>query len=76
MPQNADIARMLQERAFISAEWAKAWALLQIANSQRAIAEELSKIGTNGSNTDLGAIEMVAMEIKNFSSVVERISRG
>lgn len=40
-------------------------ALLEIASAINALARTIDRLGTNGASTPMGAIELLALEVKN-----------
>lgn len=53
--------------------FAIAWALLDLSDSQEAIAKALQKLGNSEASTHLGAIEALGMEVGKVADAISSI---
>lgn len=68
--EDVDILVGLRNRALESPEWAQAYGTWRIATAIEQCARKLEKLGMGDAATPMGAIEMLAMEVKGVASVI------
>ena len=65
----------LNDRASESSGWATAWALLQVADAIETLATHVKYLGTGNATTQMGALELLSMEIKNGAQEIANAIR-
>jgi hypothetical protein len=75
MPQNPpSLEDHIEHRARTDGSYAIAFALLELARAQKDTAQALERLGTNDAATPMGAIEMLASEVKRVADNIDNVS--
>ncbi len=69
--QTLTVEEIIEKKAETEGDFAIAYALLSVSQGLSSIASSLNRLGLGNASTDMGAMELLASEVKRIAESVE-----
>ena len=69
-PQTTPLSQLIEDKARTEAGYAIAYALLELAEAQKVVADKIDALGFNGSGKAPGTTEFIGIEIKELPRAI------